>query len=150
MTSRALTIGKLASAAGVIVETIRYYQRIGLIEQPQKPAYGFRYYPQDAVDRVRFIKRAQQLGFSLDEVRELLALDAGRCDDARRLAADKLTQIGARIAALQALQHTLQVMMKACKRKEVNLKCPIIAALLGKRQDTGERRNGASTKRAAE
>lgn len=148
MTSRALTIGKLAKAAGVIVETIRYYQRIGLIEQPQKPAYGFRHYPQDTADRVRFIKRAQQLGFSLDEIRELLALDAGRCDDARRLAADKLTQIGARIAALLALQHTLQVMMEACERKEAGLKCPVVEALIGNRQDMDRRRNGAPVKRA--
>ena len=69
-----LTIGRLAQSAGVNVETIRYYQRVGLLKEPEKPAYGYRHYPPDTVARIRFIKRAQQLGFTLEEISELLSL----------------------------------------------------------------------------
>lgn len=117
-----LTIGRLAKAAGVIVETIRYYQRIGLHEEPEKPLNGFRHYPQDTVERVRLIKRAQQLGFSLKEIGELLALDSGRWqgvpyDERRRhsLAPERLeleitesvamAREGPAIASLQALKR---------------------------------------------
>ena len=96
-----ITIGRLAQAAAVNVETIRYYQRRGLVGEPVKPLGGHRRYPPEAVKRVRFIKRAQNLGFTLDEVRGLLALDDGQsCHDTRRLAEKKLAVIEARLADL--------------------------------------------------
>lgn len=79
MARRALTIGRLAAAAGVNVETIRYYQRRGLLDEPNKPFQGYRHYPDDTVKRVRFIKRAQALGFTLEEIAGLLRLDGGDC-----------------------------------------------------------------------
>jgi len=82
-TERALTIGRLARAARVNVETIRYYQRRGLPGTPRKPPGGVRHYPQEALARLRFIKRAQQLGFSLRDIRELLVLGDHACADTR-------------------------------------------------------------------
>ena len=84
-----LTIGRLARRAGVNVETVRYYQRIGLVDEPGKPAEGFRTYAPEAVDRITFIKRAQALGFSLDEVRELLEIGDGHCADVCARAEEK-------------------------------------------------------------
>ena len=74
-----MTIGNLAKAAGVNVETIRYYQRIGLVDEPDKPAQGYRRYPASIIDRIRFIKRAQELGFRLNEIIDLLSLNDGNC-----------------------------------------------------------------------
>ena len=76
---RAMTIGRLAATAGVSVETIRYYQRRGLLDEPRKPFRGFRHYPADMAKRVRFIKRAQALGFTLEEIVSLLRLDGADC-----------------------------------------------------------------------
>lgn len=91
---RGLTIGKLAERAGVSVETIRYYQRRDLLEEPEKPLGGYRRDPSDMEKRVRFIKRAQALGFRLEEVAGLLRLDAlTACTETRELAARKLELI---------------------------------------------------------
>ncbi len=111
-----LTIGRLARAAGVNVETIRYYQRIGLIEEPPKPAQGYRRYPAGTVARIRFIKRAQELGFTLHEVGDLLSLNDGDCAEARALAERKRALIQARIADLEAIQHELDALIDACRR----------------------------------
>src|SRR5262247_1928849 len=89
-----LTIGRLARAAEVSVETIRYYQRRGLLEEPAKPVGGQRRYASDAVRRLRFIRRAQRLGFTLQEVKELLLLEDGQsCRKTRLLAEEKLAII---------------------------------------------------------
>ena len=80
MAETGLTIGKLAAAAGVNLQTVRYYQRRGLIDQPPKPSTGYRRYPRATVDRIRFIKRAQQLGFTLDDIEEMLALRGSRSE----------------------------------------------------------------------
>ena len=103
----ALTIGRLARKAGVNVETVRYYQRIGLVDEPGKPAEGFRTYAPETVDRITFIKRAQALGFSLDEVRELLEIGDGHCADVRARAEEKRDRVAARIGELEALRKTL-------------------------------------------
>ena len=96
-----LTIGRLAKAAGVNVETIRYYHRRGLVDEPDKPIGGHRRYAPSAVSRLRFIKRAQQLGFTLDEVTQLLQLEDGRsCREARLIAEQKLALIEERITDL--------------------------------------------------
>lgn len=105
-----LTIGKLAQAAGVHVETIRYYQRQGLLEEPPKPLGGQRHYPATAVQRMTFIKRAQALGFTLAEVDSLLALDgASNCHEARELATHKLVLVRQKITDL----HTIEVALEA-------------------------------------
>lgn len=99
--SDSLTIGTLAKRGEVNVETIRYYQRRGLLQEPSKPAGGFRRYPLDSVKRVRFIKRAQSLGFTLEEILGLLTLDERKaCLETRGIAAHKLELIERKIADL--------------------------------------------------
>jgi MerR family mercuric resistance operon transcriptional regulator len=127
-----LTIGAVAKAAQVNVETIRYYQRLGLIEEPAKPLGGVRRYANDAVDRVRFIKRAQQLGFSLNEIRRLLALgEAQSCSSARSLAEEKLGLVKARIADLERMRRALEELIARCDVRRGKIACPIIATLSG-------------------
>lgn len=125
-----LTVGQVARAAGVNVETIRYYQRRKLMEKPEKPFGGVRRYPRTAVDRVRFIKRAQQLGFTLEEVRNLLALEDGRsCTEAQRLATAKLAAVESRIADLQRMRRVLKALIGECRTRRGTLACPIISSL---------------------
>ena len=102
-----MTIGVLARNAGVNIETVRYYQRRGLIATPRKPPGGVRRYPMATLAQLRFIKRAQQLGFSLREIRELLELGAGACAETRALAEARLADIETRLHDLRAMQRTL-------------------------------------------
>ena len=125
-----LTIGRLAKAAGVNVETIRYYQRRGLVDEPSKPLGGHRRYALSAASRVRFIKRAQQLGFTLDEVTGLLRLEDGQsCRETRLLAERKLTLIEKRIADLNRMRRTLKSLIAECAAGQRPRSCPIIATL---------------------
>lgn len=129
-TDTSMTIGSLARAAGVNVETIRYYQRIGLVEEPPRPRQGYRRYPAAIIDRIRFIKRAQELGFNLREITELLALDDGACDEARVLAEHKRDVIQARISDLSAMQTALEKLIRACRRtRDGHGTCAIIETL---------------------
>ena len=123
------TIGRLATAAGVNVETIRYYQRVGLIQKPKKPAQGFRKYPAETLEQIRFIKRAQQLGFSLQEIADLLALGDGHCHDVRIRAEEKRDKIAKQIQDLQALQVTLNQLINKCRSGKGNQNCPIVESL---------------------
>jgi MerR family mercuric resistance operon transcriptional regulator len=128
--SEVLTIGRLARAAGVNVETIRYYQRRGLLPEPARPLGGQRHYGPTVAMRVRFIKRAQQLGFTLDEVKELLLLDDGQaCRQTRMLAERKLTSIEARIADLDRVRCLLERLIAECADGRRPRSCPIIASL---------------------
>ncbi len=125
-----LTIGQLAQAAGVNVETIRYYQRRGLLDEPDKPLGGHRRYAAVAVRRVRFIKRAQQLGFTLEEVKGLLRLEDGQnCRETRLLAEQKLSVIEARIADLTRMCRLLKGLIAECGAGKRPRSCPIIATL---------------------
>ena len=124
------TIGRLAAAAGVNVETIRYYQRIGLIDEPRKPRQGFRKYPYQTLEHIRFVKRAQQLGFSLQEIADLLELGDGHCRDVRIRAEKKRDKIEKQIRDLQALQDTLTQLINACHSGKRKQKCPIVETLL--------------------
>ena len=125
-----LTIGRLAKAAGVNVETIRYYQRRGLLDEPSKPLGGHRRYAASAATRVRFIKRAQQLGFTLEEIRELLLLEDGQnCREARLLAERKLDLIETRIADLSRMRRSLRGLIAQCAEGKRRRSCPIIATL---------------------
>ncbi len=129
MSKNPLTIGNLASACGVNIETIRYYQRLGLISEPPKPVSGYRVYTQETVTRVRFIKRAQQLGFSLQEIDELLQLSEGACQDVRIRAEAKRQQIEAQIRDLMALRTTLDNLIDACHNENDSINCPIVQSL---------------------
>ena len=125
-----LTIGRLADEAGVNVETIRYYQRRGLMVEPDKPFNGHRRYPDAAIKRVRFIKRAQVLGFTLDEVGSLLELDEARaCADTRVLAAHKLQVIEGKLSGLKAMRKALTALVQQCDVGAKKGGCPIIHAL---------------------
>ena len=129
-TQAGLTIGQLARAAEVNVETVRYYQRIGLIAEPPKPAQGYRRYLRSVVERIRFIKRAQGLGFSLDEIADLLSLDDGECKQARAIAEHKHELIQQRINDLRAMQRELAKLIMACRRNVSGEEgCAIIATL---------------------
>lgn len=132
MTSNSLlTIGRLAAEAGVHVETIRYYQRRGLLAEPPKPDGGAqRRYPRAAVRRVRFVKRAQALGFTLDEVGALLQLDeAGACAATRERATAKLQTIDAKLADLRAMRQSLAALLRRCDAADGDGACPLIDAL---------------------
>ena len=132
--SESLTIGRLARAAEVGVETIRYYQERQLLPVP--PSTGaFRYYPVGLVDRIRFIKRAQELGFSLEEISELLHLEEG-ADRAsiRDIAANRLSQIERKLTDLRRMQKVLKHLVTECERTSADLPCPIIGTLGATRQ----------------
>jgi len=125
-----LSIGRLAAEGGVNVETIRYYQRRGLISAPIKPATGYRRYSPESLRRVRFIKRAQLLGFSLAEIAALLALDEERdCTTTRDLAARKLKDVQSRLADLKAMQRALMSLVRQCDTGATRGRCPIIHTL---------------------
>ncbi|MDH3320401.1 MAG: Hg(II)-responsive transcriptional regulator [Betaproteobacteria bacterium] len=127
---KAMTIGKLAQSAGVNVETIRYYQRLKLLEEPAKPLGGVRRYSETAVARVRFIRRAQELGFSLAEIQRLLRLgDPQSCGEARALASEKLTLVESRVADLQRLRGVLKELIGRCDQRRGRVACPIIESL---------------------
>ncbi|MBI5574945.1 MAG: MerR family DNA-binding protein [Deltaproteobacteria bacterium] len=128
----ALTIGQVASRCGVGVETIRFYEREGLIAQPSRPESGFRQYPPDAVRRVRFIQRSKDLGFSLREIRELLSLrvdPATTCDTVRKRAEAKIADIEAKIGHLQDIKRALVKLTTACRGRGPTGECPILEAL---------------------
>ena len=125
-----LTIGALAKAAGVNVETIRFYQRRGLLAVPHKPAGGIRRYGQTDVTRVRFIKAAQRLGFRLEQVAELLLLEDGtHCSEAADLAASNLANVRARLQDLQRMETALSALIAECRIPRSVVSCPLVAAL---------------------
>lgn len=127
---RSFAIGALAEAADVGVETIRFYQRRGLLIEPVKPHGGIRRYVDGDIARVRFIKSAQRLGFSLDEIASLLTLEDGRrCSEARTLAADKLGDVQQRIADLRRIEVVLSHLVARCGDARVRVTCPLIQAL---------------------
>jgi MerR family mercuric resistance operon transcriptional regulator len=125
-----MTIGGLAKAAGVNIETIRFYQRIGLVHAPEKPLRGVRRYANDDIARLRFIKRAQELGFVLAEIRNLLTLESGQsCSNARALAAQKLRVIESRLADLGRMRDALKELVARCDVRRGKVACPIIVTL---------------------
>ena len=125
-----LNIGAFADAAGVNVETIRFYQRKGLLPEPKKPYGSIRRYAQTDVARVRFVKSAQRLGFSLDEVAGLLTLDDGtHCDEARQLAEQKLADVRGKLADLRRIESVLATLVRDCCASHGTVSCPLISAL---------------------
>ena len=125
-----LAIGSLANAAGVNIETIRYYHRRGRVDEPSKPPGGHRRYAAAAIKRVRFIKRAQQLGFTLEEVKGLLQLEDGQnCRETRLLAEQKLVVVETRIGDLNRMRRLLKGLIAECANGKRPRSCPIIATL---------------------
>jgi len=127
-----LTIGQLARAAGVGVETVRFYERGGLLPAPARRHSGYRQYPQDAVRRVRFIRRAKDLGFTLKEIGELLDLRVDRrrgCADVRALARAKIADVDAKMNDLARIRAALDRLARACRGTGPTSKCPILEAI---------------------
>lgn len=130
-----LTIGEVARQAGVGVETVRFYERQGLLEEPERRASGYRQYDQGAVAVLRFIRRAKELGFTLKEIKGLLALrlDASATrTEVREQAKAKVADIEAKIADLQRMRDVLTKLIKKCHRDGATSGCPILEALQGR------------------
>ncbi len=125
-----LTIGRLAQVAKVNLETVHYYERRGLLPKPPRTEAGYRQFPPDTAQRLRFIKRAQELGFSLEEVRELLALrvEAGNCTDVRARAQAKIADIEEKMKTLAAMKSTLRGLVNQCEQSASD-ECVILASL---------------------
>lgn len=123
---------QVADQAGVNSETLRYYERRGLLEQPPRTPAGYRDYPPSAVELLRFIKRAQELGFTLDEVEELVHLDAGgpeSCEAARALAEARKADLDARIADLRRMSDSLGELIGTCDLPRSGRSCPLLETL---------------------
>src|SRR5262249_42376040 len=127
-----LTIGEVAKQAQVRIETLRYYERMGLVPPPPRSGSNYRLYPPEMVRRVRFIKRAQELDFSLKEITDLLALQATpepSCADIRTRALNKITAIDDKLRTLHAMKDVLTQLVVACPGQGEVLDCPILASL---------------------
>lgn len=127
-----ITIGELARLSGVGVETIRYYERERLLEQPRRPSRGFRRYPQEALQRLLFVRRAKDLGFTLEEIRDLLRLRARRgatCSTVCAKALKKVAEIDERIAELTRLREALVTLADQCTGEVAIEDCSILAAM---------------------
>lgn len=130
MTQPTISVGVLAAEADVGVETIRFYQRRGLVPLPPRPSRGPRKYSREAIGRIRFIKAAQGWGFSLHEVAELLRLHDGTgCDDARSIAEARLEVVARRLRELRRVQAALRRAIAACRTRRGRVSCPLIASL---------------------
>jgi Hg(II)-responsive transcriptional regulator len=128
----ALTIGQVATAAAVNIQTIRYYERRGLFPPPRRTAAGYRQYADDAVARLRFIKHAQELGFSLNEIQDLLKLrvrHGAACDAVERKTRQKLEVVHQRIRDLERMKRTLERLAAACAARRPTDDCPILEVL---------------------
>ena len=128
--SNGSTIGEMAGATGVNVETVRFYQRKGLMHEPKKSHGSIRRYGESDLARLRFIRSAQRLGFSLDEIGELLKLEDGtRCDEARTLAERKLVDVRRKLFDLQHIETALTQLIDHCAANRGKVACPMIASL---------------------
>jgi MerR family mercuric resistance operon transcriptional regulator len=125
-----MSIGAMAGMAGVGVETVRFYQRKGLLRQPRRGRGEIRRYSSKDVARVKFIKAAQHLGFTLGDVAELLTLEDGRhCDEARSMAELRLQDVRRKLHELRQMESALQTMVERCCATEERMACPLIVAL---------------------
>ncbi|MGQ0712322.1 MAG: MerR family transcriptional regulator [Gemmatimonadaceae bacterium] len=127
-----MMIGQLAERAGVNIETIRYYERRGLLPEPVRTASGYRSYDPDAVARLRFIKRAQRLGFTLHEIEDLLALRVGNdasCEAIGRKTREKIALVRQKIRELRDMERSLTRLAAACDARRPTGECPILHAL---------------------
>ena len=129
---KSLTIGRLAKQAGVNLETVRFYERRGLLPRPPRSTSGYRLFPPDAARRLRFIRRAQELGFSLTEIGELLSLRVSRrttSADIRTRAEAKIVDIEAKLKSLESMKKTLRKLSRVCDGCSPVAECPILESL---------------------
>jgi MerR family transcriptional regulator, copper efflux regulator len=127
-----MTIGQVAAHAGVNVETVRYYERRKLLPLPPRTPVGYRQYPPEVVVRIRFIKRAQELGFSLKEIGELLALrvrHGAACRDVEQKARTKVGLVEGKIRQLEEMKRALERLAEACRTRSATAECPILEVL---------------------
>ncbi len=127
-----LTIGRVASRAGIGIETIRFYERQALVDAPPRSAAGYRQYPENTIQRLRFIRRAKELGFSLKEIKELLILHGdpqSTCSDIKQRAEKKLDDINGRIHDLKKMRDALELLLADCSSDATSAQCPILQAL---------------------
>ena len=142
-----MTIGQLAQVGGVGVETIRYYQRLKLLDKPTRAHGSIRRYGDDTVERIRFIKRAQGLGFTLSEIKTLFLLDAKRDRHrAHRLAQSKIIEIEQRLEDMSAMRSALRQLVSSCEAGDAELPCPIVEAFKG--SHTGHGQNATARNRS--
>jgi MerR family mercuric resistance operon transcriptional regulator len=129
---KTLTIGQVSRHAGVGIETVRFYERQGLLEEPARRESGYRQYGEDVVARLRFIRRAKELGFSLKEIKELLALRVDpttTCAEVRSKATAKIADVEQKIEALQRIKKALVKLTAVCRGRGPTSECPILDAL---------------------
>jgi MerR family mercuric resistance operon transcriptional regulator len=127
-----LTIGRVARGAGLAIDTVRYYEREGLIEKPARSAAGYRHYGPEVVARLRFIRQAKELGFTLSEIRELLALKVApgkSCADVKARAEAKIADVEQRVAQLNRMKRLLVKLAVACSGRGPTSECPILDAM---------------------
>ena len=127
-----LTIGKVARSAGLAIDTVRYYEREGLLEKPARTASGYRHYTPEAVARLRFIRQAKELGFTLAEIRELLTLKVApgkSCADVKARTEAKIADVEQRIAQLDRMKRALAKLATACSGRGPTSDCPILEAM---------------------
>ncbi len=129
---RPLTIGKVSKQSGIGVETVRFYEKSGLIDEPQRTESGYRQYPASTVVRIRFIRRAKELGFTLKEIKELLNLrldPTTTCNDVRQMADEKKRDVQAKIQSLKGIERALGELIDACAVGGPDGECPILETL---------------------
>ncbi len=132
-----LTIGQVAERAGIGVETVRFYERQGLLEEPARGPSGYRQFDAKIVARLRFIRRAKDLGFTLQEIKELLSLKldpSTTCADVKDRAHAKIADIDAKVSSLLRMKQALVKLTKACRGKDATSDCPILDALDGEEE----------------
>lgn len=132
--SAELTIGRVARGAGVNIQTVRYYERRGLLSPEAYRDSGYQLYSREAVRKLQFIKNAQELGFTLEEIAGLLRLRVGRrtrCEDVRRKAEAKLGQVNEKLARLQSMRRVLERLVRTCRKRGTTDPCPILGSLEG-------------------
>lgn len=139
---KTMTAGQVARLAGVGVETVRFYEKNGLLEEPSRRVSGYREYDEQTVNRLRFIQRAKDIGFTLTEIKDLLSLRSCSyqpCDDVRWRAEAKITEIEEKVALLLRMKQVLGRLVSSCGKQEDSSRCPILEALDGIK--TADRRN---------
>lgn len=136
-TSNQLTIGRMAEQAGVGIDTVRFYERRGLLPEPRRTAAGYRLYGKDSINRIRFVRRAKRLGFTLDEIENLLKLQdqGGRKSEVKEITTRKLQQIDAKIADLSRMRTVLETLATECSGRGNVSSCPIIEAISGEDEE---------------
>lgn len=131
-----LTIGQLARAAGINIETVRFYERKGLLPEPPRGKSGYRHFPPDTTGRLKFIKRAQGYGFSLSEIRELLAIRMSSrtpCAEVLKRTEEKITDIEGKIRRLDLMRKSLVRLVRSCRACASPSECPILESLSGEK-----------------